>query len=71
MQPRQPNMKGLLWADATCINQHDDKEKSENISMTSSIYSEAEKVLVWVGVAADDSDELFNFLYNPFCFRIV
>src|SRR5271156_1096426 len=70
MQLRQPNTKGLLWVDAICISQHDGKEKSEKVSMMSSIYSEAEKVPVWVGGAPDDSDECSTFCIIHFVFGL-
>ena len=38
-----------LWADALCINQGDDAERSHQVSMMGSIYWHAERVLVWLG----------------------
>ncbi|KAF5497478.1 Heterokaryon incompatibility protein 6, OR allele [Colletotrichum siamense] len=43
----------ILWADAVCINQKDDSEKSSQIPLMSDIYRRAEGVLVWLGNDAD------------------
>ncbi|KAK1756698.1 heterokaryon incompatibility protein-domain-containing protein [Echria macrotheca] len=40
-----------LWADAICINQDDDDEKSRQIPIMSNIYATAVTVLVWIGTA--------------------
>ncbi|GAB1316125.1 hypothetical protein MFIFM68171_06335 [Madurella fahalii] len=39
----------LVWADAVCINQKDDIEKSHQVNMMATIYSKATKVTVWLG----------------------
>ncbi|KAF2662177.1 HET-domain-containing protein [Lophiostoma macrostomum CBS 122681] len=38
-----------IWADAVCINQQDNEEKSVQIPMMSKIYRSAHRVLVWLG----------------------
>lgn len=38
-----------LWADAVCINQKDDVEKSRHIPLMTDIYRAASRVLVWLG----------------------
>jgi hypothetical protein len=38
-----------LWADAVCINQDDDDEKSRHIPLMTDIYRGASRVLVWLG----------------------
>jgi hypothetical protein len=38
----------ILWADAICINQFDDEEKSKQIPLMSSIFRCATRVLAWV-----------------------
>ena len=47
-----------LWIDQICINQEDNKEKTKQVKLMSKIYGLAEQVLVWLGPAADDSDQL-------------
>jgi hypothetical protein len=45
-----------LWVDGICINQSDAEEKSQQVSLMSSIYSSAFQVLVWLGSEADFSN---------------
>lgn len=53
--------KCRLWIDAICINQHDSREKADQIPLMTQIFCDARQVLVWLGVAADGSD---SFLKN-------
>jgi hypothetical protein len=46
----------VLWIDAICINQQDEYEKSWQVNLMLQIYREAARVLVWLGLSADDSD---------------
>jgi hypothetical protein len=46
----------ILWADAVCINQEDVKEKEQQIQFMARIYGQANRVVVWLGEAAGDSD---------------
>jgi hypothetical protein len=39
----------LLWADALCINQKDDQEKGHQVKRMGEVYTNAERVLVWLG----------------------
>jgi hypothetical protein len=39
----------LLWADALCINQNDDQEKGHQVKRMGEVYTNAERVLVWLG----------------------
>jgi len=39
----------IIWADAICINQADEAEKSHQVPMMGSIYSLAKRVVVWLG----------------------
>ena len=43
-----------MWVDAICIDQDNLKERSSQVSMMDSIYSGAEKVIVWLGKAMAD-----------------
>lgn len=47
---------GWVWVDAICINQADDVEKAHQVAGMGEVYSCADKVLVWLGEAADQSD---------------
>ncbi|KAF2251561.1 HET-domain-containing protein [Trematosphaeria pertusa] len=39
----------VLWVDAICINQEDPIERSEQVRDMSQVYSQAERVLIWLG----------------------
>ncbi|OAG05428.1 uncharacterized protein CC84DRAFT_1050147, partial [Paraphaeosphaeria sporulosa] len=40
----------LLWIDQLCVNQTDMDERNEQVPVMGQIYSQARKVLVWLGV---------------------
>ncbi|KAH6983699.1 heterokaryon incompatibility protein-domain-containing protein, partial [Ilyonectria sp. MPI-CAGE-AT-0026] len=46
----------ILWIDAICINQEDDKERGLQVESMAKIYAKASRVIVWLGEAAHDSD---------------
>ncbi|KAH7034649.1 heterokaryon incompatibility protein-domain-containing protein [Microdochium trichocladiopsis] len=48
-QLRRASETRLLWADAVCINQQDMEEKSEQVGLMSQIYSQPQRVLIWLG----------------------
>ena len=50
----------VLWVDAICINQGDENEKTEQVKHMKSVYEKASAVCVWLGVAADGSDQLIK-----------
>lgn len=45
-----------LWVDCVSINQPDTKEKSKQVAMMADIYQAAERVVVWLGPAANESN---------------
>ena len=51
-----------IWVDAICINQADLTERSEHIIYMHHVYQCAERVLVWLGEAYDDSDSAIDQL---------
>jgi Heterokaryon incompatibility protein (HET) len=53
---RDREIPRIVWADAVCINQADEKEKGRQIQLMAAIYAKASRVLVWLGEAQDDSD---------------
>ncbi|KAF7191002.1 Heterokaryon incompatibility protein 6, OR allele, partial [Pseudocercospora fuligena] len=52
----------VLWVDAVCINQHDDKEKSVQVANMINIYKYASDVMVWLGETGDESDLALDYL---------
>ncbi|KAF2966456.1 hypothetical protein GQX73_g7088 [Xylaria multiplex] len=54
----------VVWADAVCINQSDDAEKSDQVQMMSRIYKSAALVAAWLGPEGDDSDKAIKQLQD-------
>jgi hypothetical protein len=44
-----------LWTDAICINQANTSERSSQVAMMSQVYESVGAVLVWLGLASEDS----------------
>ena len=51
-----------LWVDAICINQADIEERNLQVQRMGTIYSEAEKTIVWLGEAKQNSDRAIKFI---------
>jgi hypothetical protein len=49
-------MERILWVDAICIDQENQEEKEHQIQSMAKIYSQANRVVIWLGEAAEDSD---------------
>ncbi|KAK0620684.1 heterokaryon incompatibility, partial [Immersiella caudata] len=45
-----------LWIDAICINQEDNVEKAHQVARMNAIYEGSQRVIAWLGPAADQSD---------------
>jgi hypothetical protein len=57
----------ILWIDAICINQNDDREKTHQVQQMGRIYKEAEKVIIWLGEGTEESNramDLMKSLHN-------
>ncbi|KAH7369228.1 heterokaryon incompatibility protein-domain-containing protein [Plectosphaerella cucumerina] len=50
----------LLWIDQLCINQADDREKTHQVGQMHHVYAEAERAVVWLGPAVDETEYLFS-----------
>lgn len=53
---RQSDARMTIWIDQVCINQEDVQERNSQIPLIGSIYRQAEKVLIWLGEDAQNSD---------------
>jgi hypothetical protein len=51
------SLERIIWVDAICIDQKNTEEKEQQIQIMAKIYSQANRVLVWLGEAADNSDQ--------------
>ena len=52
----------IIWADAICIDQANEKEKEDQIPLMAEIYAKAHHVVVWLGEAEDDSDRALEII---------
>ncbi|KAK4665478.1 hypothetical protein QC763_402140 [Podospora pseudopauciseta] len=50
---RDRQLERVLWVDAVCINQDDNKEKERQIPLMRTIYAQAGRVIVWLGLPLD------------------
>ncbi|KAE8155332.1 heterokaryon incompatibility protein-domain-containing protein [Aspergillus avenaceus] len=57
LQLRDHEIARMLWADAICINQDDEDEKSLQVPLMRAIYGQADRVVVWLGQEAEGSSE--------------
>ncbi|KAB2568678.1 Heterokaryon incompatibility protein 6 [Lasiodiplodia theobromae] len=53
-----------LWVDAICINQSDQAEKTQQVSLMGQIFARASSVRVWLGPSHDHSSLAFQTLRN-------
>lgn len=51
-----------LWIDAVCINQADIYERNHQVQIMRDVYTNADKVLVWLGESSEDSDIAMHIL---------
>ena len=73
MRLRDRFIERVIWIDAICINQEDIQERSAQVQRMARIYGKANRVIVWLGPEADQSDEAFNAIRaaadRPGCFE--
>ena len=46
---RRRGSTALLWADAVCINQDNEQEKTSQVRLMRDIYARADRVIIWLG----------------------
>ena len=52
---RSPESMRTIWADAICINQLDDSERTQQVLLMGSIYQAASVVVTYIGEETDDT----------------
>jgi hypothetical protein len=52
----------ILWVDAICINQTNEKEKGHQLQFMAEIYAKASRVIVWLGKAQDNSEHALEVI---------
>ncbi|KAG4442145.1 hypothetical protein IFR05_002358 [Cadophora sp. M221] len=57
---RSETVERIIWADAICINQQDNDEKSLQVALMGEIYSRCHEVLVWIGEDINDLSGSFK-----------
>lgn len=61
----------IVWADAICINQNDNVEKSKQVMLMGDIYRRASRVVVELGVCCDDENHRTCRVYPPILTNIL
>ena len=52
----------VIWIDAICINQNDEREKANQISLMQDIYSTTNPTYIWLGEGNPGTDEAMYYL---------
>ena len=58
----EPDISEYFWADAICINQADDAEKTQQVRLMQDIYHHADGVIAWLGEATEIDKRGFAFI---------
>ena len=59
---RRPAKTKVLWVDAICINQNSIEERNSEVQRMVAVYQRAERTLVWLGDASEDSGLAMDLL---------
>ncbi|KAL6890790.1 heterokaryon incompatibility domain-containing protein [Trichoderma evansii] len=62
---RLPDKERILWIDALCINQNDNKEKTQQVRIMGEIYTRARRVLIWLGNREDIQEGVGKLASRP------
>jgi hypothetical protein len=52
----------IIWVDAICIDQGNSEEREQQILLMAKIYSQAIRVLVWLGEKTEDTDGALEYI---------
>jgi hypothetical protein len=59
---RSEDTDRVLWVDAICIDQGNERERGHQVQQMCRIYSQAEEVIVWLGQATEETNILMDSL---------
>jgi hypothetical protein len=59
---RSEHIDRVIWIDAVCIDQSNERERGHQVQQMCKIYSQAEEVVVWLGQATRETDDLMGSL---------
>jgi len=59
---RDHSLERIIWIDALCIDQANEKEKEHQIQSMARIYGQANRVIVWLGEEKDNSDQALEII---------
>jgi hypothetical protein len=59
---RSEDIDRVLWVDAVCIDQGNERERGHQVRQMCKIYSQAEEVIVWLDQATEDTDTFMESL---------
>ncbi|KAL6885399.1 heterokaryon incompatibility domain-containing protein [Trichoderma evansii] len=57
-------LERIIWVDAICINQKDTEERNNQVQRMAMIYAMANRVIVWLGEAEDNSDQALEEIHK-------
>lgn len=59
---RRPNRERILWVDAICINQCDQAELGQQVTIMGDIYASSQQVLIWLGKGTSKTADVLKVL---------
>jgi hypothetical protein len=63
LRPSPGQSPRKVWAEAICINQQDDGERSAQVARMGEIYNAADRVIVWLGTSDPSRKKLLDLIF--------